>query len=114
MSAWEEISRAIDGEWIAQQATALVEIPSVTLEEAQVCSYFEEQLRGLGLQLAVRMEHEREPFETPPDDPAVQAAARVQVGGNNRLVVAAGGSFRPGSRAPSGRREPALIHAPLN
>ena len=54
MSAWEEISRAIDGEWIAQQATALVEIPSVTLEEAQVCSYFEEQLRDLGLEVDVR------------------------------------------------------------
>ena len=39
-----------------------------------------------GLKLNVRMEHEREPFETPLDDPAVQAAARAHQAATGREV----------------------------
>ena len=45
---WTALKDAIDGEWIARQAQALVEIPSVTLQEAEVCQYYADQLRELG------------------------------------------------------------------
>ena len=45
---WTRLKDAVDGEWIAQQAQALVEIPSVTLQEAEVCRYYAAQLRELG------------------------------------------------------------------
>ena len=35
---WTALKEAVDGEWIARQAQTLVEIPSVTLQEAEVCS----------------------------------------------------------------------------
>lgn len=48
MSAREAVLNAIDGEWMAGQALRLVEIPSVTCEEAEVCACFEAQLADLG------------------------------------------------------------------
>ena len=45
---WTALKEAIDGEWIAQMAQALVEIPSVTLQEAEICQYYAAQLRELG------------------------------------------------------------------
>ena len=54
MEDTENILSAVDGAWIAEQATTLVEIPSVTLEEEEVCRYFEEQLQELGLEVDVR------------------------------------------------------------
>jgi acetylornithine deacetylase/succinyl-diaminopimelate desuccinylase-like protein len=44
----------IDREWITQQTLALVEIPSVTMDEAAVCRCYERQLRDLGLDVDVR------------------------------------------------------------
>jgi succinyl-diaminopimelate desuccinylase len=41
-------------EWIAEKALRLAEIPSVTMNEAQVCLYFEAQLRELGLDVDIR------------------------------------------------------------
>ncbi len=49
-----QIQPAIDAEWLAAQTLALVEIPSVTMDEAAVCAYYEEQLRELGLAVDVR------------------------------------------------------------
>ena len=54
MSTKEDILAAIDGEWIAAQAVRLVQIPSLTMEEEEVCLCFEEQLRQLGLEVDVR------------------------------------------------------------
>lgn len=48
------ITAAIDPEWIAVQATRLIDIPSVTMDEATVCVCFEQQLRDLGLDVDVR------------------------------------------------------------
>ena len=45
---WTTLKNAVDGEWIARQAQTLVEIPSVTLQEAEVCQYYASQLRELG------------------------------------------------------------------
>ena len=44
----------IDGVWIADQAECLVRIPSVTLEEQQVCQMYEQQLGELGMSIDVR------------------------------------------------------------
>ncbi len=54
MTGLEPILDAVDGEWIAEQAVTLVEIPSVTMEEAAVCDCYEAQLRDLGLEVDVR------------------------------------------------------------
>ncbi len=45
---WTALKEAVDGEWIAQTAHALVEIPSATLQEAEVCRYYAAQLDALG------------------------------------------------------------------
>ena len=44
MSTKEDILAAIDGEWIAAEALRLVQIPSLTMEEEEVCRCCEEQL----------------------------------------------------------------------
>ena len=49
-----EIIDAIDAEWIAGQATRMIQIPSVTLDEQEICSYFEQEMRALGLDVNVR------------------------------------------------------------
>ncbi|MGH2418772.1 MAG: M20 family metallopeptidase, partial [Candidatus Limnocylindria bacterium] len=53
-SDWQSIAALVDAEWIAAQALALVEIPSVTMDEAAVCALYEVQLRELGLEVDVR------------------------------------------------------------
>jgi acetylornithine deacetylase/succinyl-diaminopimelate desuccinylase-like protein len=45
---------AVDAEWIAARAWELVELASVTLDEASVCSLYAEQLAALGLRVDVR------------------------------------------------------------
>ena len=45
---WTALTEAVDGEWIAQMAQALVEIPSATLQEAEVCRFYAAQLEELG------------------------------------------------------------------
>lgn len=54
MTSNKTILQAINPEWIAQQTIKLVEIPSVTMDEAAVCEYYEVQLRALGLEVDVR------------------------------------------------------------
>ena len=54
MDSLDSILTAVNKEWIAEQAQTLVEIPSVTLEEEQVCRCYEQQLRDLGLDVDVR------------------------------------------------------------
>lgn len=51
MNEIDAVLDAIDGEWIAARAQELVEVPSVTMEEAEVCQFFEAQLRDLGLEV---------------------------------------------------------------
>ena len=51
---WTALKDAIDGEWIAHQAQALVEIPSVTMQETEVCQYYAAQLRELGFSVDQR------------------------------------------------------------
>lgn len=51
---WQSVAAAVDPEWIAERAMALIETPSVTMDEAAVCSRYQEQLRELGLDVDVR------------------------------------------------------------
>ena len=51
---WTALKDAVDGEWIAQQAQAMVEIPSVTMQEADVCQYYAAQLWELGFDVDQR------------------------------------------------------------
>ena len=44
----------IDRDWVAQRTIDMVQIPSVTMDEAAACMYFERQLRDLGLEVDVR------------------------------------------------------------
>ena len=44
----------IDGEWIAELTEEMVKIPSVTMNETEVCAYYERQLVELGLEVDVR------------------------------------------------------------
>lgn len=44
----------VDSEWIAAQTLALVEIPSVTMDEAAVCRHYATQMQQLGLIVDVR------------------------------------------------------------
>ncbi|MDA0746283.1 MAG: M20/M25/M40 family metallo-hydrolase [bacterium] len=54
MNTEKEILGAMDGAWMAEQALTLVEIPSVTMDEAEVCLCYASQLRDLGLEVDVR------------------------------------------------------------
>ncbi len=53
MSQQDRVLDLIDGEWIAKQTVDLVSVPSVTMNEAQVCRLYESQLRDLGLEVDV-------------------------------------------------------------
>jgi len=44
----------IDGDWIADLTEEMVRIPSVTMDEREVCVFYEQQLRNLGLDVDVR------------------------------------------------------------
>ncbi len=50
----KSVSAMVDREWIAEQTLALVEIPSVTMDEAAVCRYYATQMQQLGLTVDVR------------------------------------------------------------
>lgn len=45
---WTALQEAVDGDWIAQMAHTLVDIPSETLQEAEVCRFYAAQLEELG------------------------------------------------------------------
>jgi len=53
-AGWDTVEAAIDAGWIAARAIELIEIPSVTMDEAAVCQMYEQQLRDLGLDVDVR------------------------------------------------------------
>ena len=50
----QQVLEHIDADWIAEQTERLVRVPSVTLEEQEVCRLYEQQLRELGLDVDVR------------------------------------------------------------
>ena len=50
----DELVATIDGAWIADHAERLVRVPSVTLQEEEVCRLYHEQLQDLGLEVDVR------------------------------------------------------------
>ncbi|MFP6767513.1 MAG: M20/M25/M40 family metallo-hydrolase [Planctomycetaceae bacterium] len=54
MTETQAVLEKINGEWIADLTEEMVRIPSVTMDEAAVCIYYEQQLRGLGLEVDVR------------------------------------------------------------
>ncbi|MBI2950848.1 M20 family peptidase, partial [bacterium] len=50
----DRILEAVDGAWVAERAFELVQVPSVTLKEQEVCVCYAEQMRGLGLEVEAR------------------------------------------------------------
>jgi len=54
MTNEQQVLNAIDAAWIVDQAERLIRIPSVTLQEQEVCRCYERQLRDLGLDVDVR------------------------------------------------------------
>ncbi len=54
MADLERVLASIDREWIAREAAAMVEIPSVTMDEKAVCAYFQARLEDLGLEVDSR------------------------------------------------------------
>ena len=52
--AKRQVLDKIHGAWIADQAEQLVRVPSVTLQEQQVCQLYQQQLLDLGLEVDVR------------------------------------------------------------
>lgn len=49
-----DVINNIDAQWIADAAEQLVRMPSVTLQEQEVCQLYEHQLREIGLDVDVR------------------------------------------------------------
>jgi succinyl-diaminopimelate desuccinylase len=54
MADSQAVLEEIDGDWIADLTEEMVRIPSVTLNETEVCAYYERQLGELGLEVDVR------------------------------------------------------------
>ena len=50
----DQVIEQINGPSIAEETLQLVRVPSVTQQEQQVCQLYEQQLRGLGLEVQVR------------------------------------------------------------
>jgi acetylornithine deacetylase/succinyl-diaminopimelate desuccinylase-like protein len=50
----EKVLSHIDQEWVAEQTLALVETPSVTMDEAEVCAQYADLMAGIGLDVDVR------------------------------------------------------------
>jgi acetylornithine deacetylase/succinyl-diaminopimelate desuccinylase-like protein len=49
-----DLLKRADAEWMAKATMAMVEIPSVTMDEAEMCRWYERALRDLGLDVDVR------------------------------------------------------------
>ena len=49
MNIEQRVCDAVDAAWVAAQTTELVSVPSVTMNEQEVCVLFEEMMRSLGL-----------------------------------------------------------------
>ena len=54
MPGFERLIGTIDREWIARETASMVQIPSVTMNEQAVCTYYRAQLEALGLTVDVR------------------------------------------------------------
>ncbi|MFP6703997.1 MAG: hypothetical protein VB861_19775, partial [Planctomycetaceae bacterium] len=54
MADSQAVLEEIDGDWIADLTEEMVRIPSVTLNETEVCAYYERRLGELGLEVDVR------------------------------------------------------------
>lgn len=54
MASMAQVLNGIDPEWIARETAAMVQIPSVTMNESEVCAYFKAQLEAIGLAVDVR------------------------------------------------------------
>jgi acetylornithine deacetylase/succinyl-diaminopimelate desuccinylase-like protein len=83
--AEHEVLEKIDGQWITDEAERLVRVPSVTLNEQEVCQLYEQQLRELGLKVDVREVtpgmpnlYARVPGEFPVPTPHNQNVLRTQ------------------------------------
>ena len=50
----DKVLSHIDQEWVAEQTLALVETPSVTMDEAEVCAQYADLMAGIGLDVDVR------------------------------------------------------------
>jgi len=50
----QQVLDSIDGDWIAGLTEQLVRIPSVTMQEQEVCGYFEQRMSELGFDVDVR------------------------------------------------------------
>ena len=49
-----DLIAAIDREWVAERTLELVDIYSVTMDEADVCRAYCDMMRGIGLEVDVR------------------------------------------------------------
>src|SRR6185295_10285131 len=49
-----ELLKRADSEWMARKTLEMVEIKSVTMDEAEMCRYYADALRELGLAVDVR------------------------------------------------------------
>ncbi|MBM3571237.1 MAG: M20 family metallopeptidase, partial [Alphaproteobacteria bacterium] len=54
MASMAQVLNGIDPEWIARETAVMVQIPSVTMNESEVCAYFKAQLEAIGLAVDVR------------------------------------------------------------
>ena len=50
----DRVLASIDREWIARETAAMIQIPSVTMNEKDVCAHFQARLQSLGLKVDVR------------------------------------------------------------
>ena len=78
MTVQQHVLDSIDGSWIADETERLVRVPSVTLEEEEVCRLYERQLRELGLEVDVR--------EVTPGRPNLYARIRGTGGGSTLML----------------------------
>ncbi len=78
MAETRTVLENINGEWIADLTEEMVRVPSVTMDEAAICIYYEQQLRELGLEVDVR--------EVTPGRPNLYARIRGQADGPTLML----------------------------
>jgi len=74
----QAVLEKIDGAWIAELTEEMVKIPSVTMNETEVCTYYERQLGELGLEVDVR--------EVTPGRPNLYSCVRGQGDGPTLML----------------------------
>ena len=50
----QSVVQSISRDWVSDVTEEMVKIPSVTMNEQEVCKFYEQQLRNLGLDVVVR------------------------------------------------------------